>query len=101
MLKEMQEKYKKNLFTRFLKRFIRKKSIQSDSQSYDEKVITREDIEACSEKLKTLEDDEAELRGHFNEKKLIYKDALAKAYDLNDRKKKYSGQLCDFLQLIK
>jgi hypothetical protein len=102
MLKEMQEKYRKNLFPRIFKKFIKKKSIMSgEAQINDDRIITREDIEACEEKLKVLEIDESELKSQYMEKKLIYKDALSKAYDLNDRKKRYSIQLCDFLNLIK
>lgn len=100
MLKEMQEKYRKNLFPRFIKNFIRKKSLIRESNT-EEKVITREDIEACEEKLKMLENEENELKSQCQEKKQVYKDALTRAYDLNDRKKKYSGQLCEFLHLIK
>lgn len=101
MLKEMQEKYRKNLFPRFIQKFIRKKSLANGEASNEEKVITREDIEACEEKVKMLESEELELRTQCQEKRQVYKDALAKAYDLNDKKKKYSGQLCDFLHLIK
>ena len=66
-----------------------------------EKIISKDDIESCEKKLKDLELLELELKAQCQEKKQLYKDALSKAYDLNDRKKKYSGQLCDFLNLIK
>jgi ecotropic viral integration site 5 protein len=101
MLKTLQKKFKKSKVTRFLKKIIQKKKAQNKGSNAVEKLISQEDIETCKLKLEKIEKELEVLNIQYNEKTTIYKEALIKGKELNEKKKSYSAQLCDFLVLIK
>ena len=63
--------------------------------------ISISDVEMCEQKLKIVNQELVELERQYNEKNLIYKEVVNRAQEINDRKKSYSDQLCEFLSLIK
>lgn len=99
MLKEMKSKFKKTKFKRLMVNFLKKKNKKNSEKGKEG--ISKEDVEACQEKLFSIISELEILQQQYNEKAAFYHEALHRAQELNAKKASYSDQLCEFLKIIK
>ena len=102
MYEKMNSKYKKSHVFQFVQKFLpKKKTTLTPKNNSQNTKISISDVEMCEQKLKIVNQELVELERQYNEKNLIYKEVVNRAQEINDRKKSYSDQLCEFLSLIK
>lgn len=98
---EIQNEYKKVKFPGFLMKLIpgmKKKSV-SDSEVRKIMGISKKDVKMCQEKLKKVDQELVELQKQYNQKASMYRDVFIRSQEIREKKKIYSEQLCDFINI--
>lgn len=98
---EIQNEYKKIKFPGFLMKLIPGIKKKSVSQSEVSKFIgiSKKDVKMCEEKLGKVEKELVELQKQYHEKASMYRDVFIRSQEIRERKKIYSEQLCDFINI--
>jgi Rab-GTPase-TBC domain len=100
MYSDMQSKFKNSKISRFVTKILSKNK-KSGSTKHNTEKISEQDITMCQQKLKNVSQELLEIQKLHNEKTLNYREAISRAQEINYKKKNYSDQLCEFLNLIK
>lgn len=99
---EIQNEYKRLKFPGFLFKLIPKMKKKSSSASEVRDLvrnISKKDVKMCEEKLQKINQELEELQKQYNQKACLYRDVFIRSQEIRERKKIYSEQLCDFINI--
>jgi hypothetical protein len=98
---EIQNEYKKIKFPGFFMKLLPKINKKSVSAGEVRKFvsISEIDVKMCEEKLLKVNLEMQDLQKQYKEKACLYRDVFIRSQEIRERKKIYSEQLCDFINI--
>lgn len=100
---EIQKEYKRFKFPGFLTKLIPKKKKSLGVLELEKIVpagkISKKDVLMCEEKLKKVNQELNDLQKQYNDKANLYREVFVRAQEIKEKKRIYSQQLCDFINI--